>query len=213
MKPARVRRMAFFETSSLGASRRVLVNSVLCRMVKPFYRKPAQKQSASLLLIIYNDTDMIKLTWEDIERTTDELVEKIKAVGFKPDYIIGLATGGLIPLYFLASKLENNRNILTISVNSYEKDKKGDLKISYLPKIDLSNKKILLVDDIAGTGDTLKEISNVLVNKYKVRKLKTVTIVALKDSKFYPDWYGIEKHEDWIVFPWDKAEFPEYFKN
>ncbi|HJN62729.1 MAG TPA: phosphoribosyltransferase family protein [Candidatus Paceibacterota bacterium] len=154
---------------------------------------------------------MVRLTWNDIEGMTDELATKIKASGFKPDYIIGLATGGLIPLYFLARKLENNRNILTISVNSYDKDKKGDLKISYLPEIDLSNKKILLVDDIAGTGDTLKEILNILVDKYKVGELKIVTMVVLKDSTFYPDWYGVEKNEDWVVFPWDKAEFPEHF--
>ena len=154
---------------------------------------------------------MVRLTWNDIEGMTDELATKIKASGFKPDYIIGLATGGLIPLYFLARKLENNRNILTISVNSYDKDKKGDLKISYLPEIDLSNKKILLVDDIAGTGDTLKEILNILVDKYKVGVLKIVTMVVLKDSTFYPDWYGVEKNEDWVVFPWDKAEFPEHF--
>lgn len=154
---------------------------------------------------------MIKLTWDDIERLTDELATKIKVSGFKPDYIIGLTTGGLIPLYFLARKLENNRNILTISVNSYDKNKMGNLKISYLPEIDLSNKNILLVDDIAGTGNTLKEISNILNNKYKVGELKIATIVALKDSKFYPDWYGTEKQEDWIVFPWDKAEFPEHF--
>lgn len=154
---------------------------------------------------------MIKLMWDDIERLTDELAVKIEASGFRPDYIIGITTGGLIPLYFLARKLRNNLKILTISANSYTKNSQGDLKILYLPEIDLSDAKILLVDDIVGTGGTLEEISNVLTNKYKVRELKTVTMVALKDSKFYPDWYGVEKQEDWIVFPWDKAEFPEHF--
>lgn len=154
---------------------------------------------------------MIKLTWDDIERLTDELAVKIKASGFTPDYIVGITTGGLIPLYFLARKLDNNRNILTISANSYIKDNQGDLKIFYLPEIDLSNKKVLLVDDIAGTGNTLKEISKILKDKYKVQELKIVTMVVLKDSKFYPDWYGTEKQEDWVVFPWDKAEFPEHF--
>ena len=154
---------------------------------------------------------MIKLTWDDIENITDELATKIKASGFKPDYIIGITAGGLIPLYFLAKKLENISNILTISVNSYDKNQKRDFKIFYLPEIDLSNKKILLVDEIAGTGDTLKEVSSILIDKYKVRELKIVTLVVLKDSKFYPDWYGLEKQDDWVVFPWDKSEFPEYF--
>lgn len=154
---------------------------------------------------------MTKLTWDDIEKLTDDLAIKIEASGFRPDYIIGITTGGLIPLYFLARKLGNNSNILTISANSYTKNNQGDLKILYLPEIDLSAAKILLVDDIVGTGNTLKEILNILTNKYKVKELKTVTMVALKDTKFYPDWYGTEKQEDWIIFPWDKAEFPEHF--
>jgi len=153
---------------------------------------------------------MKKLSWDDIEKITDELASKIKASGFVPDYIIGITTGGLIPLYFLAKRLDC-LNMLTISVNSYVKDKKGDLKILYLPEIDLSNKNILLVDEIAGTGGTLKEISNILIDKYKVGELKTITLVVLKDSQFYPDFYVLEEGSGWVVFPWDKHEFPEYF--
>ena len=105
---------------------------------------------------------MTKLTWEDIEKMTDELAVKIKASGFKPDYIIGLTTGGLIPLYFMVRKLENNHKFLTIAANSYNKDEKEELKISYLPEIDLSGKNVLLIDEIVGTGDTLKEVSKVI---------------------------------------------------
>ena len=154
---------------------------------------------------------MTKLTWEDIEKITDELATKINSSGFEPDYIIGITTGGLIPLYFLARKLGNMRNILTISANTYDKNKIGDLKILYMPKVDLKNKKILLVDDISGTGNTLKNISNLIVEKYKVQELKTSTIAIIKGSLFLPDFYAFEESGDWVVFPWDKHEFPEYF--
>ncbi len=154
---------------------------------------------------------MEKLTWQNIEEMTDELAAKIQASDFKPDYIIGITISGLIPLYFLARKLDNIRNILTISANSYEKDKQGDLRIIYLPEIDLSGKNVLLVDEISGTGSTLKEISNILINKYKVGRLKTATLVVLKDSHTYPDYYSWEKGDGWVVFPWDKHEFPEHF--
>lgn len=152
-----------------------------------------------------------KLTWKDIEKMTDELADKIKASGFKQDYLIGITTGGLIPLYFLAKKLENINNVLTVSATSYNKDKKKDFKIIYLPKIDLSNKKILLVDEIVGTGDTLKKISNILINKYKIKELKTATLVVSKNSQLYPDFYALKEKSNWVVFPWDKHEFPEYF--
>lgn len=154
---------------------------------------------------------MKKLSWDDIENITDELADKIKTSGFVPDYIIGITIGGLIPLHFLAKKLGGTPNILTISVNSYNKDKKGSVNIRYMPEVDLSNKKVLLLDEIVGTGDTIKEVSAVLNDKYKVGELKTVSLVALKDSNPHPDFYALEVDDDWVVFPWDKHEFPEHF--
>lgn len=155
---------------------------------------------------------MTKLTWEDIEKITDELADKIKASSFKSDYIIGITTGGLIPLYFLAKKLDDIENILTISATSYDKDRRKDLKIIYLPNINLNGKKVLLVDDITETGDTLKKISDIVIDQYKVSELKTVTLGVNTDKcKFYPDFYVIEEKGEWVVFPWEKDDFPEYF--
>ena len=154
---------------------------------------------------------MTKLTWEDVEDITDKLADKIKGSDFNPDYIIGITTGGLIPLYFMIRKLDNIPNILTISVNSYDKDKKGNPKILYLPEVDLSNKKVLLIDDIAGTGDTLKKVSEILIDKYKVEELKTATLAVTKDSQYYSDFYILEERGDWVVFPWDKKKFSKYF--
>ena len=156
---------------------------------------------------------MKKLTWEDIEKATDKISKKIKDIGFNPDYIIGITTGGLIPLYFLAKKLNDTDNVLTISATSYDKDRKKDLRIIYLPKVDLSGKKVLLVDEIVETGDTLKKISDILINEYKVGELKTATLGVNTDKcKFFPDFYSFEEKGEWVVFPWEKDDFPEYFQ-
>lgn len=154
---------------------------------------------------------MKKLSWDDIEKITDELAEKIKVSDFKPDYLVGIMTGGLIPLYFLAKKL-NIDNILTISASSYEKDKQKELKITYLPEIDLKGKNLLLIDEITETGVSLKGVSDAVVSKYQPKELKTATLGANKDKcKFYPDFYVVVEEGEWIVFPWEKEDFPEYF--
>jgi len=155
---------------------------------------------------------MTKLSWEDVEKAIDELADKIEASGFKPDYIVGVTTGGLIPLSLLAKKLQIDK-ILTVSASSYEKDKQKELKITYLPEIDLSNKKILLVDEIAETGTSLKGITQAITDKYKLKELKTATLGVNKDKcTFWPDFYVIVEQGDWVVFPWEKENFPEYFK-
>ena len=156
---------------------------------------------------------MRKLSWEQAEKAIEELGDKIKVSGFKPNYIIGITTGGLIPLYFLAKQLDID-NILTVSASSYEKDKRKETVITYLPEIDLKNKKVLLVDEIAETGESLKKMKEAIVKKYKVGEIKTATIGVNKDKcTFEPDYWIITERGGWVVFPWEREDFPEYFVN
>ncbi len=155
---------------------------------------------------------MTKLSWAEVEEAVEKLADKIKASGFKPDYIIGVTTGGLIPLSLLSKKL-NIEKILTASASSYDKHEQKELTITYLPKIDLKNQKVLLVDEIADTGTTLKKISEIMVGQYKVAELKTATLGANKDKyTFWPDFSVVVEQGDWVIFPWEKEDFPEYFK-
>ena len=150
-----------------------------------------------------NMKDTINYSWQQISEFTDKLVNEIKASGFKPDYLVGITVGGLVPLALMAKGLDIN-NVTTISANSYDKEKQGKLNITCLPKIDLSGKKVLLVDEIAETGETLKQISDIFINEYKVDTLKTVVVVVNKDKcTFWPDYSAVEVNK-WVVFPWEK---------
>ena len=145
----------------------------------------------------------MKLSWQQVEKSVKRLAKKIKASKFKPDYLIGITVGGLTPLALLAEELDI-RKILIISADSYDGKKQGKLNVSYLPKINLSRKKVLLVDEIAETGRTLKRVSEILLNRYKVGGLKTATIgLNKKKCKFLPDFVVLEENS-WIVFPWEK---------
>lgn len=155
---------------------------------------------------------MKKLTWDDIEDLSTKLAEEIKASGFTPDYIVGITIAGLIPLYYMARKLGNIRNILTISLNSYDKHEKKEMRVIYLPEIDLKGKKVLIIDEISGTGLTLDKATEIFNEKYKVGELKTATFVSLEDSSYKPDYCSLTTSDDWVVFPWDKYEFPEHFE-
>lgn len=147
--------------------------------------------------------DIIKFSWQQIDELAEKLVRTVKASGFKPDYLVGITIGGLVPLALLAKGLDIN-NVITVSANSYDGKKQKILNIIYLPKIDLSGKKILLVDEIVGTGETLKQISNIFINDYRIGTLKTATMVVSKEGcTFRPDFSVIEV-SNWIVFPWEK---------
>ena len=144
-----------------------------------------------------------KLSWEQIAELSKKLAAMIKASGFEPDYLVGIAVGGLIPLGLLAEELDI-RNILTVSASSYEGKEQREIEIKYLPNIDLTGKKILLIDEVSETGKTLEHIANLLKEKYQPSELRTATLVVnTKESKFHPDFYSMEA-EEWMIFPWEK---------
>ena len=151
---------------------------------------------------------MQKLSWDEVENRADELANKIAASGFAPEFLVGITLGGLIPLTLLAKQLKI-KDVLTIHAHSYEKTEKKDLLIKYPPNADLRGKRVLLVDEIADTGETLRAISKILTEEYGAI-LKTAVLVRKKTCSFTPDFSVIET-DAWVVFPWEKSESPPVF--
>lgn len=153
---------------------------------------------------------MKKLTFEEVIQNTEELANKIKSSGYQPDYLIGIATGGLFPLALLAKDLQI-KNILTISTESKGEGEQKEVRIIYHPKLNLDNKKLLLIDEITESGITLNKILQKMKEIYPTSEIKTATLGVNKDKcKFYPDYYVFFEKGDWVVFPWEKEDFPEH---
>jgi len=150
---------------------------------------------------------MTNLSWPEIKELTKELADKIKASGFEPDCLVGIAVGGLVPLALLAEKL-NISNVAVISANSYQERQRGEITVTCQPRINLANQKVLLIDEIIDSGETLKYISGLLIKQYQVGELKTAAlIVNEKNCNFWPKLF-ILKTKDWVIFPWESNPRP-----
>jgi hypoxanthine phosphoribosyltransferase len=68
----------------------------------------------------------------------------------------------------------------------------------------VANKKVLLVDEVADTGQSLK-LAKERVVKEKPRKLRTVTMYMKPWSLIEPDYWGL-RTSSWLVFPWEINE-------
>jgi hypothetical protein len=68
-----------------------------------------------------------------------------------------------------------------------------------MPK-ELKGKRVLVVDDVASSGDTL-ELAKKLLAKVGATKVATACLVA-KGGKYRPDWTALRSAE-LICFPWD----------
>lgn len=153
---------------------------------------------------------MRQLTFQDVLLASESLAKKIRDSNFVPDYLIGIATGGLYPLALLSKEL-NNKKILTITAKSEMKNDKKVVDIDYFPVVDLSGKCILVIDDITDSGETLREISKLIVDHYHPKSIKTATLGSNMDnSKFLPDYFVLEEKGEWLKFPWEKENFSSY---
>ena len=94
--------------------------------------------------------------------------------------IYGLPRGGLPIAVSLSHMLD-----LPILMNYY------DRKL-------VTKKKILVVDDIADTGHTLKS--------FETPHNVICTIHYHQDSITRPDFFCSEKGDDWIVYPWETED-------
>ena len=125
----------------------------------------------------------VYVEWEDLERDIDKIVSQVKEV----DYVVGRPRGGLI----IAVMISHRLGIKHMTVDHLEKLEEFNL--------DIDKKRILIVDDISDSGQTLK--------RYKKEGYTTATLDVRNSTVTVPDFYSnwIE-NADWIVYPWERKD-------
>lgn len=142
------------------------------------------------------------MTWHDIEKAVEALAIPIREE-CDPDVIVGIARGGLIPAVRL-SHLLGDLLMRVIHVKHYENvDETTDMPEIFWSDIGKLEGRVLIVDDVADTGKTLKVVSNHLESRVE-GELNTCTIAFKPRSEIEPDYY-VYKTDKWIVFPWEEA--------
>ena len=118
-----------------------------------------------------------KVTWEEVERVVDFFKYIYETRNLEYDYIYGVPRGGLV----LATMLSHAIKIpMLVDVSSK-----------------LSDKKILVIDDIADTGNTLNLIKKSIPNSI------AFTMYYHQRSVVEPYTWLFEKTDKWIVYPWE----------
>lgn len=123
---------------------------------------------------------------------------------FEPEAIVAIARGGMMLAQLMAHAL-HIRNVQTIRTEGYDGDhKREDVKI--FGACDLAGlKRVVVVDDIVDSGDTLEAVMAYLKSSFPDVTFKTAAVFYKPDASFQPD-YGIQVADGWISFFWE-ADF------
>ena len=145
------------------------------------------------------------LTWETYGEASRWLAERVEGSGYRPDIVLAIARGGLLIGGSLAYSL-GVKNVFVINVEYYTGlDERLEFPIFLPPPLnlmDIRDSKVLVADDVADTGATLRAVLELC--RPEVAEIRSAVLYEKPQSVTHPDY--VWRHTDrWIEFPWSTA--------
>lgn len=145
------------------------------------------------------------LSWNKLHRDIIKLCSKIEESKYEPEILVAIARGGWVIGRIVSDILEID-NITDLHVSFYEdikKTKKEPIILEGVGK-EVKDKRVLIVDDISDTGESLR-ISVEYVKSKNPSKIKVATLYVKPWTKFWPDYY-VRETDKWIIYPYEVKE-------
>ena len=142
------------------------------------------------------------LTWVEFGEACRALAGQVAASGYRPDIVLAVARGGLLPAGAIAYALDV-KNVFTMNVEFYTGvDQRLDFPVMLPPlldAVDIAGARVLVADDVADTGATLR-----LVTDFCAEHVADARCAVLyeKPRSIVRCEYVWRRTERWIDFPW-----------
>ncbi len=142
------------------------------------------------------------LDWDSYGRAVRELAAMVADDGYRPEMILAIARGGLFCAGSLGYAL-SIKNIYVMNCEYYTGvDERLPVPVMLPPAVDLvdhRDSKILIADDVADTGHTLKMVYDFCVER--VGDVRSAVLYEKSHSLVKCD-YVWKRTDQWINFPW-----------
>jgi uncharacterized protein len=146
------------------------------------------------------------MTWPIFGTAARELAIMVNDDGYEPDMILSIARGGLLIGGALGYALAV-KNVYTMNVEFYTGvDERLEVPRILPPApdfVDLADARILIADDVADTGHTLRSVQDFCAGK--VGEVRTAVLYEKSHSVVQCE-YVWKRTDQWINFPWSSDE-------
>ncbi len=145
------------------------------------------------------------LSWNQVYILLLKIAEAVKKSKYEPDIIVGVSRGGWIPARIMVDLLEKPK-LANVATEYYlgVAETKQEPSITQPISISVKDKKVLVVDDVADTGESLKLV-NAHLKEQGASEIRIATIYYKQWSATVPQYYAKETCQ-WIIFPWEQKE-------
>jgi xanthine phosphoribosyltransferase len=137
--------------------------------------------------------------YDEFRKDAKQLVSKVSS--YNPDTLLSIARGGLTLSHFMAQAMDTRR-LFTLNSIHYDNTKRLDtFNIFNIPCLK-DAKRVLIIDDIVDSGETMEQIFLMLRKDYPDVEFKLATIFYKTTAIVQPD-FAIKQAYDWIDFFWE----------
>ena len=148
-------------------------------------------------------------TWRQIYSMLLSQAEEISKSNFKPDIIIAVSRGGWLPARVLSDLLEVNLDSVDVEFYMGVAETRKAPVLAQGVSVVVAGKKVLVVDDVADSGESLKLV-RAHVSQKGAKEIRVATLYYKPWSGVKPDYYTRETRR-WVVFPWEIKEAVRMF--
>jgi len=142
------------------------------------------------------------MSWEDLGVGARALADEVHADDYRPDIILAVARGGLLLAATLGYAL-GVKNTFTMNVEFYtDVDERlpAPMILPPVPElVDVSQASVLIADDVADTGGTLRVVRDFCAGK--VAEVRAAVLYEKPHSTVKCE-YVWRRTDRWVVFPW-----------
>jgi len=149
-------------------------------------------------------SDAIKYSWDKLHSDTLSLCNRVRETGFDPDLIVGIVRGGAVPAVIASHNFTVPVSFLNWSTR--------DLKVKSLQQINelsaaaLAGKRILVIEDIVDSGETMYQIKSHLFDNKSNVMYTSLWFNPSQNKVNIHMWANIiDRSIDkrWIIFPFE----------
>lgn len=157
----------------------------------------------------------INYDWRTVDKAIQSIAMQMYESEWRPDYIVGITRGGLIPAVILShmTNIPMHTLCVQLAAEGLEENTESNIKMAGDA---INNKNILIIDDINRGGDALDWIKNDWSQPREEKNLRWDTIWhqnvkfaslimdpnSIVDTDYYYEELDTE-NEVWIEFPWE----------
>jgi uncharacterized protein len=142
---------------------------------------------------------MVIYSYDQLTKDLQQIVSHLKGENFRPDLIVGIKRGGLVPAVHLSHTFDVKMECVAWSTRDHVQREHNMVVSDAVDK----GHNVVFVDDINDSGLTMSQLQK-YYDSNRGDNVKYVTLISKTTSEFTVDYTAnVVDNDQWVQFFWE----------